>query len=97
MDLPNQHRIPLSWLLEHAGESIRYRTLTELAPEGQTRFEAAATAQQAVMESKAALAVIKKQKDTGVWGGNLLGLAPSPSHGIKDVGKIGRASCRERV
>ncbi|MGH7629223.1 MAG: hypothetical protein ACREOF_07500 [Gemmatimonadales bacterium] len=39
-------------------------------------------------ESKAALAVAKKQKDTGVWGGNLLGLAPSASQGIKDVGTI---------
>jgi hypothetical protein len=41
-----------------------------------------------VVESKTALAVVKKQKDTGVWGGNLLGLAPSPAHGIKDVGTI---------
>lgn len=42
----------------------------------------------AVTESKAALAVVKKQKDNGVWGGNLLGLAPSPTQGIKDVGTI---------
>ncbi|HEX5385597.1 MAG TPA: hypothetical protein VFW66_02735 [Gemmatimonadales bacterium] len=31
---------------------------------------------------------MKKQKDTGVWGGNLLGLAPSAAQGIKDVGTI---------
>ena len=42
----------------------------------------------AVVESKAAVAVIKKQKDTGVWGGNLLGLAASAAQGIKDVGTI---------
>jgi hypothetical protein len=41
-----------------------------------------------VTESKAALAVTKKQKDNGTWGGNLLGLAPSPAQGIKDVGTI---------
>ena len=34
------------------------------------------------------MAVIKKQKDTGVWGGNLLGLAASAPQGIKDVGTI---------
>ena len=26
LELPNQHRIPLTWLLENAGPSIRYRT-----------------------------------------------------------------------
>ena len=34
LELPNQHRIPLTWLLENAGPSIRYRTFTELAPAG---------------------------------------------------------------
>lgn len=41
-----------------------------------------------MLESKASLAVAKKQKDTGVWGGNLLGLAPSAAQGIKDVGTV---------
>ncbi len=45
-------------------------------------------AQVAVPESKAAQAVVKKQKDTGVWGGNLLALAPAAAQGIKDVGTI---------
>jgi len=45
-------------------------------------------AQAAIPESKAAAAVAKKQKDTGIWGGNLLGLAPSAAQGIKDVGTI---------
>ncbi len=43
---------------------------------------------QAIPESKAALSVVKKQKDNGVWGGNMLGLAPSTALGIKDVGTI---------
>ncbi len=45
-------------------------------------------AQAAVVDSKPAMAVVKKQKDTGVWGGNLLGLAASAAQGIKDVGTI---------
>jgi hypothetical protein len=32
--------------------------------------------------------VIKKQKDNGIWGGNLLALGPSAKDGIKDIGTI---------
>ena len=32
--------------------------------------------------------IAKKQKDTGVWGGNLLGVSPNKAAGIKDVGTI---------
>ena len=89
LDLPSHHRVPLAWLLEHAGEVIRYRTLTELAPPGYASPDAILAARHAIeTESKAALAVVKKQKDTGVWGGNLLGLAPSAAQGIKDIGTI---------
>ena len=88
LELPNQHRIPLTWLLHNAGPSIRLRTLTELAPPDSTSPEAVEAARQQVTESKTALALVKKQKDTGVWGGNLLGLAPSAAQGIKDVGTI---------
>jgi len=88
LELPHQHRIPLTWLLENAGASIRYRTLTELTPAGYATPEAREAAHLAVSESKTALAVVKKQKDSGVWGGNLLGLAPAAAQGIKDVGTI---------
>ena len=44
--------------------------------------------EEAVMHSKLVQAVVKKQKDTGVWGGSLLALAPSARDGIKDVGTI---------
>jgi hypothetical protein len=88
LELPNQHRIPVTWLLENAGPSIRFRTMTELAPPGFVTPEAREAAHLAVCESKAALAVVKKQKDTGTWGGNLLGLAPSVAQGVKDVGTI---------
>src|SRR5919108_2598684 len=88
LDLPSEHRIPLTWLLENAGPSIRYRTFRELAPEGYASPEVIEAAHQAITESKAALAVVKKQKDNGIWGGNLLGLAISAAQGIKDVGTV---------
>jgi hypothetical protein len=59
-----------------------------LAPEGYAAPEVVEAAQAAITSSKAATAVVKKQKDTGIWGGNLLGLAPSATQGIKDVGTI---------
>lgn len=88
MDLPSEHRVPLSWLLQNAGETIRYRTRAELAPQGSQRGEDLLLAQQAVVESKTAVALVKKQKVSGIWGGNLLGLAAAPAQGIKDVGTI---------
>lgn len=59
-----------------------------MAPPGYVAPEVVAAAHFAITESKAALAVVRKQKDTGTWGGNLLGLAPSAAQGIKDVGTI---------
>ena len=88
LDLPTQHRIPLTWLLENAGASIRYRALTELAPAGYAPPDTIEAAHHAITESKPAISVVKKQKDNGVWGGNMLGLAPSTVLGIKDVGTI---------
>lgn len=45
-------------------------------------------AEQALLDSKVVATLVKKQKDTGVWGGNLLGLSASKTLGIKDVGTI---------
>jgi hypothetical protein len=59
-----------------------------LAPEGYAPPEVIEAAHLAITESKTALAVVKKQKDNGIWGGNLLGLATSAAQGVKDVGTI---------
>ena len=88
LDLPNTHRIPVGWLLAHGGEVVRYRTFAELAPQGTNPPETIETARSALEPSRAVQAVIKKQKDTGTWGGNLLGVAASAAQGIKDVGTI---------
>jgi hypothetical protein len=45
-------------------------------------------ARAAIEGSKAAQAVIKKQRDTGIWATNLLGVVPSAASGVKDVGTI---------
>lgn len=74
--------------MANGGESIRYRALAELVPDGSADPAALLAAHEAITTSRAAVAVIKKQKDTGIWGGNLLGLAVSAKDGIKDVGTI---------
>lgn len=88
LDLPTSHRIPLTWLIQHGSEAIRYRTLADLAPEGAASAEVLETAAQNVTTARSTVAITKKQKDTGAWAGNLLGLAPSAAAGIKDVGTI---------
>lgn len=40
------------------------------------------------MESKLIAGVLKKQKDNGIWGMNLLGVSPVATLGIKEVGTI---------
>jgi hypothetical protein len=41
-----------------------------------------------VQNTKTVQALVKKQKDSGLWGGNLLALAPSAKDGIKDIGTV---------
>ena len=89
LDLPNFHRLPVGWLLEHGSESIRLRTRRELAYHAYPPPpEAFAPDETAVVESKPVQAITRKQKETGVWGNNLAFLAPSAKEGIKEVGTI---------
>jgi len=88
LELPDSHRIPLTWLLEHGGETIRYRTYLELAPPGFATPETIEQAALAVQAAKSGQTIVRKQKDNGIWGGNLMGLVPSAALGIKDTGTI---------
>lgn len=74
--------------MEVGGAPVRYRTLADLAPEGTVRAEDLAQTHQAVEASPLAVAVVKKQKDNGVWAGNMLGLSPDAGKGIKGVGTV---------
>ena len=50
--------------------------------------EELAAAQAAVLESRAVVAVLKKQKDDGTWGGNLLAPEADKARGVKETGTI---------
>ena len=86
MELPLTHHIPFTWLMLHGCPAIRYRTLTELFPGS---YPGEAEAIRAGIETYApGRQIVRKQKETGVWGGNLLGVSPNKATGIKDVGTI---------
>jgi len=86
LELPASYKIPRSWLLQYACPAIRYRTLTDLFPGSDP---AQAEVVRLELESyPPGRQIARKQKDTGVWGGNLLGVAPNKAAGIKDVGTI---------
>jgi hypothetical protein len=80
LTLPTSHRVPVSWLLQYGCPAIRYRTLTEIVG---TADPAQLEALKLEMEAyPAARQIAKKQKDTGVWGANLLGVTPNKTAGI---------------
>jgi hypothetical protein len=47
-----------------------------------------AALQAAVLADRVALAIVRKQKDSGLWGGNLLGYGPSKAYGWKEAGTV---------
>ncbi len=84
LTLPTSHRVPVSWLLEHGCPAIKYRTLTEIVgTAGPGQLEAL---RGELYEYAPARQIARKQKDSGVWGGNLLGVSANKSAGVKDVG-----------
>jgi len=88
LEIPSTHTVPLSWLYEAASLPIQYRTLTEVVPEPARDFERLASLREEMLHYKEALAIVRKQKDTGLWGANLLAPAPSKAMGWKEVGTV---------
>jgi len=88
LEIPSTHTVPLSWLYEAASLPIQYRTLSEVVPEQARDFERVVQLREAMLHYKEALAIVRKQKETGLWGGNLLAPAASKAMGWKEVGTI---------
>lgn len=88
LEIPSAHRLPLSWLFEASSLPIQYRALTEAAPEGAREPERVAVLRAHILQYKEALAIARKQKDTGLWGANLLAPGPSKAMGWKETGTV---------
>jgi hypothetical protein len=88
LEIPSTHTVPLSWLYEAASLPIQFRTLTEVVPEQARDIERVAALRDEILHYKESLAIIRKQKETGLWGGNLLAPGPSKAMGWKETGTI---------
>ena len=80
--------MPVTWLRSHAPPPIRLRLLTDILPADAVDDEEVATLRDEVSRYKGVTQIGKKQRNTGVWGSNILGLKPSKILGIKDIGTI---------
>lgn len=86
--LPTSHRVPVSWIRDHACAPIRWRTVSEILPDGAATPEDMAALRAEVSEYKRVTQTEKKQKADGVWAGNMLGVAASKAQGIRGVGTV---------
>lgn len=88
LELPTKHRLPVNWIRENACAPIRWRTVTEILPFGSATPADLQSLHDELLQYKGVTQTIKKQKDTGVWGANILGIAPSKAQSIKAVGTV---------
>lgn len=78
----------MSWIREHCGAPISWRTVRDILPSGAASSQDIEALRAEVMQAKAVVQVLRKQRVDGTWGGNILGLAPSKALGIKDTGTV---------
>jgi hypothetical protein len=75
-------------LLEAASPPLQYRAYAEVVPETERDPAQLEALRVAVLEYKPAWAVARKQKDTGLWGGNLLAPAAVKAFGAAEAGTV---------
>lgn len=88
LELPTTHCVPLTWLTEQGGPSIRYWTQAELAPAGSIPPQELASSLSAVILSEPVSRITVRQQEDGIWGANFLAFAASEREGIKEPGTI---------
>ena len=88
MEIPSTHTVPLSWLYEAASPPIQYRILTDVVSEPSRDLERLSALREEILRYKEAVAIVRKQKDTGLWGGNLLAPGSSKAMGWKETGTV---------
>jgi len=75
-------------LYEAASPPIQYRILTDVVSEPSRDLERLSALREEILRYKEAVAIVRKQKDTGLWGGNLLAPGPSKAMGWKETGTV---------
>jgi hypothetical protein len=75
-------------LRAHASAPIKWRTVNDILPPGSASTADYEALKAELLQTKHVVQVLKKQKPTGLWGDNILGLAPNKTLGYKDVGTV---------
>ena len=88
MEFPATYRVPISWIRTNASAPIRWRTVRDVLPPGGASEGDRVALCEELLGCKEVVRIQKKQKASGLWGDNILGVAPSKAQGIKDVGTI---------
>jgi hypothetical protein len=88
LDLPTSHRVPISWLRENACPAVKWRTVNDILPPGAARPADYEMLRAEVHQYKLVTQTLKKQRKSGLWGDNILGLAANKTQGYKDVGTV---------
>jgi hypothetical protein len=88
LDLPTSHRVPVSWLRAHASTPIKWRTVNDILPSGSASPADYEALKAELLQSKQVAQILRKQRASGLWGDNILGLAPNKTLGYKDVGTV---------
>jgi hypothetical protein len=88
LEIPTTHRLPLSWMIEAASPVLAYRALAEAAPPAARDPLRLIELRDAAWAWKPAHALARRQKETGLWGGNLLAPQPLRPLGWKKPGTI---------
>lgn len=75
-------------MCDAASPPLQYRAYAEVVPERERDPARGAALLQTVLEYKVAHAIARKQKSTGMWGGNLLAPVASKAHGWSEPGTV---------
>jgi hypothetical protein len=75
-------------LVEAASPPLVYRAYAEVVPESARDPERLEALRQAVREYKPALAIARRQRANGLWGGNLLAPGPAKAYGWTETGTV---------
>ena len=88
LELPTSHRLPWAWLQEAASAPIQYRAYAEVVPDSARDPAQLDALRAAVVNYKPALAIARRQKESGLWGGNLLAPGPMKGLGVTEAGTV---------
>ncbi len=90
LELPTTHRVPVSWLRDHACVAIKWRSVNEILPTPGATPEDRAALLEELAAYRPVAHLIRKQKANGTWGDNILGVDPATWRVGADVGTVSR-------